>query len=55
MVMPNPSLRDLESVVAIAEHGHFGCAVSQPALSTQVKKVEENLGVRLFESTPRSG
>jgi len=48
------SLRDLEYVVAIAEHGHFGraadaCGVSQPALSAQLKKLEERLGVRIFE------
>ncbi len=38
------TLRDLEYVVAVAEHRHFGraaeaCAVSQPTLSAQVKKV----------------
>lgn len=58
MAIPNLSLRDLEYVVAVAEHGHFGraagaCAVSQPALSTQIKKVEEVLAVRLFERTRR--
>ncbi len=48
------SLRDLEYVVAVAEHRHFGraaeaCAVSQPALSAQIRKTEELLGVVLFE------
>ena len=48
------SLRDLQYVVAVADNGHFGhaaeaCAVSQPALSAQVRKLEENLGVVIFE------
>jgi LysR family hydrogen peroxide-inducible transcriptional activator len=53
------SLRDLEYVVAVAEHEHFGKAahavhVSQPALSSQIKKVEDILGVAIFERTKRS-
>ena len=52
------SLRDLEYVVAVAEEGHFGraaerCAVSQPTLSVQVRKLEEFLGVALFERSNR--
>jgi LysR family hydrogen peroxide-inducible transcriptional activator len=52
------SLRDLEYLVAVAELGHFGraadrCAVSQPALSAQIRKLEETLGVLLFERAPR--
>lgn len=52
------NLRDLEYVVAVAEEGHFGraserCHVSQPALSGQVIKLEERLGVKLFERTNR--
>lgn len=48
------TLRQLEYVVAIADHGGFGaaasvCAVSQPALSAQVAIVEDTLGVVLFE------
>lgn len=51
-----PTLRQLEYVVAVAECGHFGraakrCHVSQPTLSVQVRLVEENLGVQLFERT----
>lgn len=58
MLLNSLSLRDLEYAVAVAEEKHFGraaarCHVSQPALSTQVKKLEEALGVRLFERTPR--
>lgn len=52
------SLRDLEYVVAIEEERHFGraalrCNVSQPALSAQVRKLEEALGLTLFERTSR--
>ncbi len=52
------TLRDLQYVVAVAEHGHFGraakaCHVSQPALSSQIKKIEEYLGVTLFERDVR--
>jgi LysR family hydrogen peroxide-inducible transcriptional activator len=47
-------LRDLEYIVAIDRFQHFGkaaeyCNVSQPALSSQVKKMEGLLGVSLFE------
>ena len=49
-----PTLRQLEYVVALADHGTFveaarRCGVSQPALSKQVREVEELLGVDLFE------
>ncbi len=52
------SLRDLEYAVATAELRHFGkaaerCAVSQPALSEQIRKLEALLGVRLFERRAR--
>jgi DNA-binding transcriptional LysR family regulator len=44
--------------VAVAEHRHFGraaeaCFVSQPTLSTQIKKLETELGVDLVERNPR--
>lgn len=52
------TLTELRYVVAIAETGHFGraadrCHVTQPTLSAQVKKLEDNLGVRLFERGPK--
>ena len=52
------NLRDLTYIVAIAEHGNFtraaeAVSVSQPALSSQVKKVERELGVPIFERSPR--
>ncbi len=52
------NIRDLKYLVAVAEHKHFGkaaeaCFVSQPTLSTQVKKLEEYLGVTLIERTNR--
>jgi LysR family hydrogen peroxide-inducible transcriptional activator len=52
------NLRDLRYLVALADHKHFGRAaaasfVSQPTLSTQIKKLEDELGVALVERAPR--
>ncbi len=52
------NLRDLSYLLALAEHRHFGRAaeasfVSQPTLSTQIKKLEDELGVALVERTSR--
>lgn len=52
------NLRDLRYLVAVAEHRHFGkaaeaCFVTQPTLSTQIKKLEQELGVQLIERNPR--
>jgi LysR family hydrogen peroxide-inducible transcriptional activator len=45
--------------VALADHGHFGraaaaCDIGQSTLSTQIKKLEQQLGVILFERTTKS-
>jgi LysR family transcriptional regulator, hydrogen peroxide-inducible genes activator len=58
MTLARLSLRDLEYIVAVADLGHFSraaerCAVSQPALSEQIHKVEEMLGLALFERSRR--
>jgi len=50
------NLRDLRYLLALSEHQHFGraaetCAVTQPTLSVQIRKLEEELGVTLFERT----
>jgi len=52
------SVRALGYLVALAEENHFGraaerCFVSQPTLSTQIRKLEEELGVSLVERAPR--
>ena len=52
------NLSDLRYLVALADHRHFGRAaeasfVSQPTLSTQLKKLERELGVELIERSPR--
>ncbi len=53
------NIRDLEYLVAVADCLHFGqaanaCNVSQPTLSMQLKKLEETLGVQLFERNNKS-
>jgi len=46
--------RDLEYFIAVAEHGSFSraaeaCAISQPTLSAQIRRMEELLGLTLVE------
>ncbi|MCT4609992.1 MAG: LysR substrate-binding domain-containing protein [Pelagimonas sp.] len=57
--MENISLKQLRYFVALAEAQHFGraadlCAISQPALSLQIKELETTLAVPLFERGTRS-
>jgi len=56
--MINITLRQLRYFDALARHGHFGraaeaCAISQPALSMQIKEMEEALGGLLLERSAR--
>src|SRR3982750_3074255 len=58
--MDRPSIRQLESLVAVAETGSFRRAatslgISQPALSAQVQAAEQLLGLQVFERDRRSG
>jgi LysR family hydrogen peroxide-inducible transcriptional activator len=51
------TLTELRYIVAVARLQHFGraaeaCFVSQPTLSVAVKKLEDELGVQLFERGP---
>ncbi|ASF44801.1 LysR substrate-binding domain-containing protein [Methylovulum psychrotolerans] len=50
------NLRDLHYLIAVADLRSFvqaaeRCHISQPTLSTQIKKVEDSLGVQIFERT----
>jgi LysR family transcriptional regulator, hydrogen peroxide-inducible genes activator len=52
-------LKDLRYLVAVADQRHFGraasrCFVSQPTLSAQLKKLEQDLGVQLIERAPNN-
>jgi len=56
--MINVTLRQLRYFDALARHGHFGraaeaCSISQPALSMQIKEMEEALGGMLLERSAR--
>lgn len=51
------TLRQLRYLAALARHGHFGraaeaCAVTQPALSMQIRDLERTLGVTVVERRP---
>lgn len=53
------NLRDLKYLVTVADLQNFSlaaerCFVSQPTLSMQIKKLEESLGVAVFERNKRS-
>ncbi|EGU29667.1 DNA-binding transcriptional regulator OxyR [Vibrio ichthyoenteri ATCC 700023] len=52
------NIRDFEYLVALAEHKHFrkaaeACYVSQPTLSGQIRKLEDELGTTLLERSSR--
>lgn len=56
--MTNITFRQLRFVDALARFRHFGlaaeaCSVTQPALSMQIKALEESLGAKLFERGAR--
>jgi LysR family hydrogen peroxide-inducible transcriptional activator len=56
--MINVTLRQFRYFDALARHGHFGraaeaCSISQPALSMQIKELEETLGGMLLERSAR--
>ncbi|MBX6326995.1 MAG: LysR family transcriptional regulator [Pseudolabrys sp.] len=51
------TLRQLRYLTALARHRHFGraaedCAVTQPALSMQIRALERSIGADLFERRP---
>ncbi len=53
------NLRDLKYVVSVAKERHFARAaqesfVSQPTLSMQIKKLEDELGVQIFERSQKN-
>ena len=53
-----PSLTQLEYALAVEKFRHFGkaaraSAVTQPTLSMQLKKLEEELGVAIFDRTKK--
>src|SRR3954470_12059543 len=58
MTVHQPTIKQLQYVVALREHGHFGraaeaCYVSQSTLSAGLRELETLLGVTLVERTRR--
>src|SRR5436305_14454616 len=56
--MVNLTMRQLRYFDALARHAHFGraaesCSISQPALSMQIKELEDALGGMLLERSAR--
>ena len=59
MSLRSLGFRDLQYLVAVAEHlsvskAAEACAITQPALSERLKRMESVLGVELFERNKRS-
>lgn len=57
--MANLTLKQLRYFDSLARHGHFGraaeaAAISQPALSMQIKELEDGLGAPLFDRSARA-
>lgn len=55
---PNISITQLIYILAVARHQHFGnaaksCSVTQPTLSMQIQKLEDNLGVIIFDRSKK--
>ena len=53
------NIRDLKYIVTLAKEKHFGKAadkafVSQPTLSMQIKKLEDELGIQIFERSQKN-
>lgn len=53
------TFKDLQYIVAVDEYRHFAkaaetCFVTQSTLSTQIKKLEDQLGIKLFERNKKS-
>ena len=53
------TLTELRYIVAVAQKKHFGqaaqsCFVSQPTLSIAIKKLEEELDIKLFERSSKN-
>jgi LysR family transcriptional regulator, hydrogen peroxide-inducible genes activator len=56
--MTKLTLKQLRYFEALVRHGHFGraadaCAISQPAMSVQIRELEETLSTELFERGAR--
>ncbi|MBK1866146.1 hydrogen peroxide-inducible genes activator [Taklimakanibacter albus] len=56
--MNNLTIKQLRYFEALVRHSHFGraadaCAISQPAMSVQIRELEESLGADLFERGAR--
>ncbi|MGI9292754.1 MAG: hydrogen peroxide-inducible genes activator [Pseudomonadales bacterium] len=59
MSIKNLGFRDLQYVIAVADCASFSraadaCAITQPALSERIKRIETTLGVELFERNKRA-